>query len=154
MRLSLAVALVASAQLATAASLVRSSTELSKGLRLVKTSEADPGSWVHPDDYFDRFTSKGLGFIDITEIQVCRPTCPPFLATLLTNPQDNEVMAILNGDVPFEAASAQSFPDKMMHVEEAKKLIGASSIDASKGWIKELSEYVFVFPPPPNYARR
>lgn len=53
-------------------------------------------------------------------------------------------MAILNGDVPFEAASSQSYPDKMMHVEEAKKLISTTSVDASKGWIKAMSEYVHL----------
>lgn len=77
MRVSLAAALVAS-QLATAASLTRSPHGFSKGLRLVKTSEADPGQWVHPDDFFDRFTSKGLGFIDITDEQVRAPTPQSF----------------------------------------------------------------------------
>lgn len=38
--------------------------------RLIKSSEADPGEWIHQDNLFARFTSKGLGFIDITDIDV------------------------------------------------------------------------------------
>lgn len=39
-------------------------------LRLIKTSEVDIGQWVTEQDKFDRFTSKNLGFIDITDIKV------------------------------------------------------------------------------------
>lgn len=40
------------------------------GLRLVKTSEEDPGQWVTEAQKFELFTSKNIGFIDITDIQV------------------------------------------------------------------------------------
>jgi leucyl aminopeptidase len=40
-------------------------------LRLVKTSEQDPGQWVTEEEKFERFTSKSIGFIDITDIKVC-----------------------------------------------------------------------------------
>lgn len=39
-------------------------------LRLIKTSEVDIGQWVTEQNKFDRFTSKNLGFIDITDIKV------------------------------------------------------------------------------------
>lgn len=39
-------------------------------MRLVKTSESDPGQWVTEQQKFDRFTSKNIGFIDITDIKV------------------------------------------------------------------------------------
>lgn len=42
-------------------------------LRLVKTSESDPGQWVKEEDKFKLFTSKGIGFIDITDIKVSHP---------------------------------------------------------------------------------
>lgn len=42
-------------------------------LRLVKTSEEDPGQWVTEAQKFELFTSKNIGFIDITDIKVCRP---------------------------------------------------------------------------------
>ncbi len=37
-------------------------------LRLIKTSEQDPGQWVTDDEKFERFTSKHIGFVDITDI--------------------------------------------------------------------------------------
>lgn len=40
------------------------------GLRLVKTSEEDPGQWVTEAQKFELFTSKNIGFIDITDITV------------------------------------------------------------------------------------
>lgn len=55
-------------------------------------------------------------------------------------------MAILNGDVPFETASAQTYPDKMLHVEEAKKLVDAITMDGPKSWIRELSKCVHPSP--------
>lgn len=39
-------------------------------MRLVKTSAQDPGQWVTEQEKFDRFTSKNIGFIDITDIKV------------------------------------------------------------------------------------
>lgn len=39
-------------------------------LRLVKTSEADPGQWVDENDLFSKFTAKGVNFVDITDIKV------------------------------------------------------------------------------------
>ena len=42
-------------------------------LRLVKTSEEDPGQWVTEEQKFERFTSKRIGFVDITDIQVSEP---------------------------------------------------------------------------------
>lgn len=45
-------------------------------LRLVKTSEQDPGQWVDEKDFWDRFTSQGVNFVDITDIKV--PPAPPY----------------------------------------------------------------------------
>ena len=39
-------------------------------LRLVKTSEEDPGQWVKESQKYELFTSKNIGFIDITDIKV------------------------------------------------------------------------------------
>lgn len=39
-------------------------------LRLIKTSEEDAGTWVTEDEKFEKYTSKGIGFIDITDITV------------------------------------------------------------------------------------
>lgn len=58
--------LVAAYPLVLAAPLAGSDSEL----RLIKTSETDVGQWVTEQDKFDRFTSKNIGFIDITDIKV------------------------------------------------------------------------------------
>lgn len=58
--------LVAACPLALSAPLAGSGS----ALRLIKTSEVDIGQWVTEQDKFDRFTSKNLGFIDITDIKV------------------------------------------------------------------------------------
>lgn len=40
------------------------------GLRLVKTSDEDPGSWVTEEEKFEKFTSKKIGFVDVTDTLV------------------------------------------------------------------------------------
>jgi len=39
-------------------------------LRLVKTSEKDPGQWVDEKDFWNKFISKNINFVDITDIEV------------------------------------------------------------------------------------
>jgi bacterial leucyl aminopeptidase len=39
-------------------------------LRLVKTSDDDPGTWMTEEEKYERFTSKRLGFVDITDTLV------------------------------------------------------------------------------------
>jgi leucyl aminopeptidase len=49
------------------------------GLRLIKTSEADPGVWVTEDQKIEEYVAKNIGFIDITDIKVnlgCRSIDP------------------------------------------------------------------------------
>lgn len=58
--------IVVACPLALSAPLAGSDSEL----RLIKTSEADIGQWVTEQDKFDRFISKNIGFIDITDIKV------------------------------------------------------------------------------------
>ena len=39
-------------------------------LRLIKTSEADPGVWVTEEEKMTNYISKKVNFVDITDIQV------------------------------------------------------------------------------------
>lgn len=39
-------------------------------LRLIKTSEADPGTWVTEEQKITNYVAKNIGFIDITDIKV------------------------------------------------------------------------------------
>ncbi len=51
--------------------LVRSTpVEQDFALRLIKTSEEDPGKWVTEEERFRLYTSKRIGFYDITDITV------------------------------------------------------------------------------------
>lgn len=42
----------------------------SEGLRLVKFSEDDEGTWVTEDQKFDLFISKKINFVDVTDTWV------------------------------------------------------------------------------------
>jgi len=40
------------------------------GLRLIKTSPEDPGTWVTEEEKITNYVAKKIGFVDITEITV------------------------------------------------------------------------------------
>lgn len=42
-------------------------------LRLIKTSESDPGVWVTEDEKMTNYVSKNINFVDITDIKVSTP---------------------------------------------------------------------------------
>lgn len=66
MRIHAAVALVGACLHAVlAAAEPRARTDAA--LRLVKTSEGDPGQWVTEKQMFERFVSRKVGFLDITD---------------------------------------------------------------------------------------
>lgn len=46
-----------------------------QGLRLVKTSDEDPGTWMTEEEKFEKLISKRVGFADITDtlVRVCSP---------------------------------------------------------------------------------
>lgn len=59
----------------------------SEGLRLVKISEDDEGTWVTEDEKFDLFIAKNIHFVDITDTWVsctCRYGSNEFLGPNLT----------------------------------------------------------------------
>ncbi|KAK7224279.1 hypothetical protein V2G26_012282 [Clonostachys chloroleuca] len=117
-------ALAVLSRLASASPASSSSTEAEVGLRLVKTSEDDPGQWVSEEAKFELFTSKGLGFIDITDIK------------------DAEVLAALSTK-PANSAGIQAvgYPSALAHIEEANALIDSSSTDGPKEWLEHLASY-------------
>ena len=93
-------------------------------LRLVKTSEDDPGQWVTPEEKYELFTSKGIGFIDITDIKEQR-----VLKALSTKPEDRIV------------AHAVDFPSELSHVEEGNELIAGANTDGPQTWLEHLASY-------------
>lgn len=48
----------------------QSSAPRGSDLRLIKTSEEDPGTWVTEDEKIEKYVAKNIGFIDITDIKV------------------------------------------------------------------------------------
>lgn len=70
MRFTTTLALVAASVGLVAAAPAADNVQVDPSLRLIKTSEDDAGTWVTEDEKFEKYTSKGIGFIDITDITV------------------------------------------------------------------------------------
>jgi leucyl aminopeptidase len=115
-------ALLAAALPALAAPASTHGVTRSDDLWLVKTSEADPGQWVTEQQKLDRFVSKNIGFIDITDVE------------------DKEVLSILSGHVPTYNARAITYPAVPLHKDEGNKLLEKVTTDGPKSWLKTYSE--------------
>lgn len=63
-------ALAASASLVAAVPASDSTVQINKGLRFIKTSETDPGTWVTDEEKIVNYVAKNIGFIDVTDITV------------------------------------------------------------------------------------
>ncbi|KAK7749230.1 hypothetical protein SLS62_008309 [Diatrype stigma] len=67
----MAAATAAAVATTTTAPLLPSSEEIadatSQGLRLVKTADEDPGTWMTEEEKFEKLVSKRIGFVDITD---------------------------------------------------------------------------------------
>lgn len=93
------------------------------GLCLIKTSEADPGQWVTEQQKLDQFTSKNIGFIDITDIT------------------DEEVLSILSAEVSAQVVTrAVTYPKGALHKDEGNKLLAKLNTNGPKSWLKTYSE--------------
>ena len=92
-------------------------------LRLVKTSEDDPGQWVTEADKWELFTSKGIGFIDITNIKDRQ-----VLENLSTKPSSRI------------SKQAANFPTELSHVEEVNEFIATANVDGPQEWLNSLAE--------------
>ncbi|QUC17532.1 uncharacterized protein UV8b_01773 [Ustilaginoidea virens] len=95
-----------------------------EGLRLVKTSESDPGQWVTEQEKFDRFTSQNIGFVDITDTR------------------DQEVLSILSGESsPQLITRAVIYPKGALHKDEGDQLLAKTSVEGPKSWLKTYSDF-------------
>lgn len=98
-------------------------------LRLIKTSEIDPGVWVTEDEKIDNYVSKKIHFVDITDIKDEQT-----LRLLSTTPkQANE------SDVDLLRA-AVTYPTSLSHQSEANAIIGRLSNSGPQTWLKTLTE--------------
>lgn len=96
-------------------------------LRLIKTSEADPGRWVSEAEKLSKYVAKQRHFIDITDIQ------DPEVLRLLSTPQEEEEANV--------AARAITYPTSMTHVAEANALIANVNNAGPQSWLQTLTNY-------------
>ncbi|WQF82498.1 Putative peptidase M28 [Colletotrichum destructivum] len=101
--------------------------QLNPGLRLVKTSEDDAGSWVTEDEKFEKYTSKGIGFIDITDI-----SDEEVLNALSTAPENSTALV---------SRQAITYPTTLTHVAEANSLISRVSNTNPQSWLQTLTNF-------------
>jgi leucyl aminopeptidase len=92
-----------------------------EGLRLVKTSDEDPGEWVTEDDKFERFVSKHIGFADVTD-------------TL-----ELEALHLSNLAALDDTVSIQAIPTAPSHQTEANALIAQATQSNLSGWANGLA---------------
>ncbi|KAJ6788392.1 hypothetical protein PWT90_04652 [Aphanocladium album] len=93
-------------------------------MRLVKTSAQDPGQWVTEQEKFDRFTSKNIGFIDITDIK------------------DKDVLAALStADEQIAVKRAVAYPEGAQHQDQANGFISKANTNGPKSWLKTFSDF-------------
>jgi leucyl aminopeptidase len=67
---SLVTLVLAVSSIVTALPSTESSSAIDAGLRLIKTSEADPGTWVTEEQKIAEYVAQNRYFIDITDIKV------------------------------------------------------------------------------------
>ena len=93
-----------------------------RGLRLIKTSEDDPGQWVTEDQKITDFKAKHINFIDVTDI----PDIETF-DRLSTN----------NGSL---TSSSTPYPLTIRNELTANDLMGIANTDGPKDWLKTLTK--------------
>ncbi|KAF6805872.1 leucine aminopeptidase, partial [Colletotrichum musicola] len=129
MRFSTTIALAAASVGLVAAAPAADNVQVNPALRLVKTSEDDAGTWVTEDEKFEKYTSKGIGFIDITDI-----TDDEVLTALSTASDDVQVSKLAE-------RQAVTYPTTLTHVAEANSLITRVSNTGPQSWLKTLTDF-------------
>ncbi|KAI1841671.1 hypothetical protein JX265_009314 [Neoarthrinium moseri] len=88
-------------------------------LRLIKTSDEDPGTWMTEEEKFEKLISKRLGFMDITD-------------TL-------ELESLRADKVATRQVQAAAFPSAPSHQTEAKALIAKLVQSNLSTWLNEMA---------------
>lgn len=78
MHLNSALAILAASSRLALASPATDKIAIDPALRLIKTSETDPGTWVTDEQKIENYVNKHIGFIDITDITVRGLQCSHF----------------------------------------------------------------------------
>ncbi|KAK2060035.1 peptidase family M28 [Colletotrichum caudatum] len=124
MHLNAALAILAASQVALAAP-ATDEVQVNPGLRLIKTSEADPGTWVTEEQKIENYVNKDIGFIDITDIT------------------DAEVLSVLSTppEAVLEARQSVTYPTRLSHTDEANSLIAKVTTTQPQSWLKTLTDF-------------
>ncbi|KAH6640001.1 peptidase family M28 [Truncatella angustata] len=93
-----------------------------EGLRLVKASDEDPGTWMTEEEKYEKFTSKRLGFVDITDTMELESIRIDRLAN------DFQVQAV-------------TYPSAPSHQTEAKALIANVQQTTLTSWLNSLAGF-------------
>ncbi|KAI0121349.1 peptidase family M28 [Xylariales sp. AK1849] len=93
------------------------------GLRLIKTSDDDPGTWMTEEDKFEKFISKRLGFVDITDTM------------------ELESIRIDRLSAASVGKGQNVFPTTPSHQTEAKALIANVKQSNLESWLKSLAGF-------------
>ena len=121
-------ALLSATSLVQAIPATNSQEQSRSDLRLIKTSEADPGTWVTEEDKISKYRAKNINFVDITDIK------------------DAETLARLNKfDSDTARVAAVVYPTTVSHQTEANGLISKATTAGPQSWLKTLSELVTLF---------
>jgi hypothetical protein len=96
-------------------------------LRLIKTSELDPGVWVTEEEKIVNYVSKKIGFIDITEI---------------TNATTLERLSTPQSELQSRAVAAVTYPSTLTHQTQANGFIASLSQTKPKAWLTTLTKYI------------
>ncbi len=116
-------ALAATLSLSRAIPTSNSQVKPDSSLRLVKTSEADPGIWVTEEDKISKYRAKNINLIDITDIV------------------DPQTLQQLSGASPGTSRlAAVTYPTTVSHQTEANALIAKATAAGPQSWLKTLSE--------------
>ncbi|KAL2072818.1 hypothetical protein VTL71DRAFT_12161 [Oculimacula yallundae] len=118
-------ALAASSSLLVSALPSTDSSKINAGLRLIKTSEADPGRWVTEDEKIEQYTAKNIGFVDITDIT------------------DVDVLNSLSGVSAntLVARQAVTYPTTLTHVTEGNAFISKINMTVPQTVLKTFTDF-------------
>ena len=120
---SLFAAAVVVSRLAVASPATDTTVKVDSGLRLIKTSEADPGTWVTEEDKISKYRAKKINFVDITDIK------------------DSETLERLSTTSDGTArVAAITYPTTLTHQTEANALIAKTSSSGPQSWLQTLTK--------------
>ncbi|PSK56688.1 Leucine aminopeptidase 1 [Elsinoe australis] len=99
--------------------------KIQAGLRLIKTSEEDPGKWVSDEEKIVDYVAKGKHFIDITDIT------------------DNEVLTRMSTkpDASQMRAAEVAYPAAVSRQTVANPLIAKVTTAGPQSWLKTMTDF-------------